>query len=490
MKKFITKVLVTVLVFVMIVPMNVMAAEGEGAYIKAAYDMITDMYKGNLDNQTVYESIVRGMFESLDEYTEYYNLAEAEVLFNQLENSVEGIGVMLTDLSGSITIVDFLDDSPAKEAGLMIGDIIVSADDKNLTGMTSTQGVPYIKGKGGTTVKIGVKRGNSDKVLYYDIVRKNIVINPVSYNVMNDDTAYIKITTFSFDADVYFDKVMDKIDQMGIKNIILDLRNNGGGSVQAAVNVAKHFVPGGIITKLDFESESVKDTVYTNDLIENPYNLVVLVNGLTASSSELVAGAVRDTYCGVVIGERTYGKSVFQQIFPILNFEAFQICYEALGVPLINYYDLLRHGVFVPDSYIMGYVKLTVGEYLTPVGRKINDVGIRPNKVILNVKTINGVNIETLSSLYCIKSYGSGDTGSEILRSKYILKAIGYNIETKNDIADQNMAAVVKQFQSDNGLSATGILSIETQKLLNEKLTKMQQGADKQLLKAIDILND
>jgi carboxyl-terminal processing protease len=315
-------------------------------------------------------------------------------------------------------------------------------------------------------------------------------MNPVSYQIINEDIAYIKITTFSFDADKYFDGVMAEINDKGIKNVILDLRNNGGGSVQAAVNIAKYFVPEGIITTLDFESPDEEDMVYTSDLKENPYNLVLLVNEFTASSSELLAAAVRDTYSGVVVGEKTYGKSVFQQIFPIVDYEAFQACYEYTGEPLINYYDILNNGIMVPESHIMGYVKLTVGEYLTPIGRKINKIGVRPMKVILNQEIVNDIYIEGLSGLYCVKAYNQGDSGAEILRSKYILKAIGYNEKLDNDIMDQSMNEVVKQFQDDQGLSATGALDIDTQKLMNQKLYEIQRNADKQLLKAIDILKD
>jgi len=409
MRKLIASVLAAIILSVAVLPVTGLAADGDGSYIKSAYDMILDMYKGDLDNQSVYENMIKGMFESLDEYSEYYDLVEADALFNQLENSVEGIGVMLTDVTGGITIVEFLEESPAQEAGLMVGDIIVSADDKDLTGMTSTLAVNYIKGKSGTTVKIGVKRATSDSVLYFDVVRRSIVINPVTYKVIDDNTAYIKITTFSFDADKYFDKAMAQVDQAGIKNIILDLRNNGGGSVQAAVNVAKHFVPGGIIATLDYESEDTQDVVYTSNLTENPYNLAVLVNGFSASSSELVAGAIRDTFSGTLIGEKTYGKSVFQQIIPIVNYEAYQICYEATEIPLINYYDLFNLGIFIPEQYIMGYLKLTVGEYLTPIGRSINNIGVRPNKVILNTKYVNDVYIDSLSDLYCLKNYNLND---------------------------------------------------------------------------------
>jgi carboxyl-terminal processing protease len=206
MKKFLSSVLtIVVIAAILVTPISVSAADG-GEYIQSVFDMIVDMYKGDLDNQAVYEKMIRNMFESLDEFTEYYDLEEAEVLFQQLENSVEGIGIMVSDIAGGITIVEFLEDSPAREAGLMIGDVIVSADDKDLTGMTSTVAVNYIKGKSGTTVRIGVKRGGSDKILYFDVVRKHIVINPVTLKFIDDRIAYIKISTFSFDADVFFDR--------------------------------------------------------------------------------------------------------------------------------------------------------------------------------------------------------------------------------------------------------------------------------------------
>jgi carboxyl-terminal processing protease len=147
MKKFLSSVLtIVVIAAILVTPISVSAADG-GEYIQSVFDMIVDMYKGDLDNQAVYEKMIRNMFESLDEFTEYYDLEEAEVLFQQLENSVEGIGIMVSDIAGGITIVEFLEDSPAREAGLMIGDVIVSADDKDLTGMTSTVAVNYIKGK-------------------------------------------------------------------------------------------------------------------------------------------------------------------------------------------------------------------------------------------------------------------------------------------------------------------------------------------------------
>ncbi len=490
MKKFFGIITVLLAVVLIFMPLTVLAAEGNGAYVKAAYDMINNMYKGNIDNAEVYEKIIKNMFNSLDEYTEYYDLEQAEILFQRLENSVDGIGVMMTDISGGITIVEFLDSSPARDAGLMTGDIIVSVDGLNVAGMTAEQASKYIKGQAGTSVKIGVKRGAGTEILFYNIVRASIKISPVIYKIIDGNIAYIKITTFSFNADVDFDAVMNIVNNMGIKKIILDLRNNGGGSVQAAVNVAKHFIPEGIITTLDFEDENAQDIVYTSSLKENPYDLVVLINEFTASSSELVAGAVRDTLCGYVIGERTYGKSVFQQIFPIIDYEAFEICYEATGIPLINYYDLLGYGIYVPEQYIMGYVKMTVGEYLTPIGRKINNVGVRPMKLILNQKIINDVYIEGLSELYCIRAYNRGDSGSEILRAKYILKALGYYTTIENDVMDQIMIDALKRYCNDKGLTVSDTFDIQTQKTINKELTDIQYKADKQFLKAIDILEN
>jgi hypothetical protein len=117
MKKFLSSVLtIVVIAAILVTPISVSAADG-GEYIQSVFDMIVDMYKGDLDNQAVYEKMIRNMFESLDEFTEYYDLEEAEVLFQQLENSVEGIGIMVSDIAGGITIVEFLEDSPAREAG-------------------------------------------------------------------------------------------------------------------------------------------------------------------------------------------------------------------------------------------------------------------------------------------------------------------------------------------------------------------------------------
>jgi len=159
---------------------------------------------------------------------------------------------------------------------------------------------------------------------------------------------------------------LKQMDKNNIKKIILDLRDNPGGDVGQAVSIARKFVKKGLITKLDFKSESQKDEEYYSYLEELKYKLVVLVNENSASASEILAGAIQDTGSGILVGTTTFGKGKVQNLYPILTPEAV----EKYRKTFVNGYDLLeKHGIYPSDEEIIGWVKITTGEYYTPGGK-------------------------------------------------------------------------------------------------------------------------
>jgi carboxyl-terminal processing protease len=181
------------------------------------------------------------------------------------------------------------------------------------------------------------------------------------------------------------------------------------------VEVARRFVPEGVITKLAFKSEGTPDIIYSSELKELKYKLAVLVNGMTASASEIIAGAVQDTNSGVIIGTRTFGKSKVQNIIPILTPSAFKKYEQQLGVKLVDAYDLLRYYGVVPfDSEIVGWTKMTTGEYLTPNGRVIDGVGIEPDIFVEDPIAVLGINIQTVQFLQKKIKPGLGSEGINV----------------------------------------------------------------------------
>ncbi len=309
--------------------------------------VLEEGYYKPVDKTSLENNAIDGMVKSLnDPYSEYLNPAAYQQFEEHSQGTFTGIGVSLEPKNGQLLVVSVISGSPAQEADIRSGDLIVSVNGQSLAGKTPEEATALIKGNAGTTVALRIKRGSQE--LDKPVVRKELELPIVTDKMLQHNgkkIGYIRLEQFSSEAGAEVKGSLDRLAGQGAQGIILDLRDNGGGLLDEAVNVASDFIPSGtIVSVVDRNSDRQTYTAKGDANASMP--LVVLVNDYTASASEIVAGAVKDDSRGKLIGTKTFGKGVVQTL------------------------DLLPNG---------GAIKFTSGTYFTPKGININKVGIQPD---------------------------------------------------------------------------------------------------------------
>lgn len=307
----------------------------------------------DVKDSTLFYGSLEGMVASLgDPYTVFMPPQKAERFQQDLSGSFYGIGAQLGMKKDMVTIIAPLPDSPAEKAGLKAGDQIIAVDGKDTYGLSLDEVVNKIRGKEkGTEVKLMILRSGKTAPHEYTIVRDNIIIKSVTWE-MKGEVGYIKVASFNEDTAGLFDKAIKELTAKNAKSLVLDLRNDPGGFLDTAVRVASEWVPEGTIVEEKFSDGNVEK--YTSNGTHRLVDMktIVLINQGSASASEIVAGALQDYGKATLVGEKSFGKGSVQD-------------YEQL-----------------PDG---SGLKITVAEWLTPKGRHINKNGIEPDKKIVAI---------------------------------------------------------------------------------------------------------
>lgn len=455
-----------------------------GEYLQSLMDLAQQEYNYEITQQELTQGAVKGIFKSMDDYTEFFTIEEARQFMETVGGSYSGIGVVLTQMEKFVLITRVFSSSPAETAGIMIGDKIATIDSKDVIGASVDEVSSLIRGEEDTTVSIGILR---EKSLHnFSVTRKAIKINPITYEIRGD-IAYISIDTFNSNTYDYWGDALNAADEAGVKRLILDLRNNSGGEVDQAIAVARHLVPEGVISTLEFRNPDLKDTVYKSYLEKLPYQVVVLVNGMTASASEILAGAIQDTHAGTLVGSKTFGKARVQSVMPVLSPEGYKKFGQKSGQ--VNVYDLkLADQMKLSDADVLGLVKITTGTYTTPAGRMIDGQGLTPDETVADPELKNGVYINSIVKLSQTVKAGLNDEGLDVLNAEKILCLLGYEIDAPDMILDDKTFAAIQKFQSQQGIYAYGVLDFTTQQALNQQYYKLLPEIDRQYGRALEIL--
>ena len=317
--------------------------------IEDALKMIKSKYIEDVDTEKLVDGAVAGIAEATgDPYTRYMDEEEYEEMLNSGNETYGGLGVQITydiDTQG-IVILGIMPNTPAEEADLKIRDIILSVDGTVVNSKTYYECVDKLKGEPNTEVKLILKRDN--EAIEKTVKREEILPNNVESQIMNDDIGYIRI--WSFDNNVYkqFKTEYDKLKSKNIQGLIIDVRNNPGGLVSDTISILKEMLPKCDIVKLVYKDES--ERVYKCDG-KNHINIpvAVLVNSKSASASEILASAIKDSGVGVLVGTKTYGKGIVQGIQPLDG-------KGALSITVAKYYtasgtQIHKNGI-EPDIYV------------------------------------------------------------------------------------------------------------------------------------------
>jgi C-terminal peptidase (prc) len=458
-------------------------------YLQSITDMIKEKYNGQPTNDQLMQGALKGVFDSMDPYTTFFTKEEAESFFGSVSGSYSGIGITM-ELSGDYVIVSkVFPNSPAEKAGLIQGDKISEVNGKSIIGASLEEAQALIMGEIDTKVKLGIIRNSQDGVITFELTRQTIKVNPVTYEIVNG-IAYIKLDMFNSNAGSGLAEALNEIDKNKITKVVLDLRGNPGGEVSQAIEVARNFVPSGLITRLDYKSSSYSDQPYYSYLQAPKYKLALLVNGSSASASEIVAGAIQDTKAGTLIGTKTFGKAKFQTLIPLLTPEASAKYQKQTGTRIVDVYDLEeKYGIVPTNEEIIGYTKMTVGFYYTPNDRLIDGIGITPDIVVQAPATVAGIDPTSIQRLTRTFKPGLNGEGSDVLNTERILRILGYDVSTPDTKLDTKTFKAITKFQKDEKLFPYGVLDYTTQKALNTKLDGIILKYDKQFAKAVEILN-
>jgi carboxyl-terminal processing protease len=314
-----------------------------------AWNLIQSKYvdRNNLNYQAMVLGSVDGLVNSLhDPYTVFFDSTSSKQFKETIQGSFEGIGAEIDVKNGVPVIVAPLKDTPAEKAGLKPEDKILKVDDKSTEGLALDEVVAMIRGPRGSIVKLTILRGDSKESIVIPIARSTIKI-PVIHYELKDGVNYVQIYQFSETLPAEFSITVEKILNSGSDKIILDLRNNPGGFLETAVDVASYFISRDKTVVIEDYGNGKKDTFNSNgyELLAD-YKVVVLVNGGSASASEILAGALRDQKGIKLIGEKTFGKGSVQEL------------------------ESLRENTSL---------KITVAHWLTPNNHMISDVGLEPD---------------------------------------------------------------------------------------------------------------
>ncbi len=310
--------------------------------ISAILQLIGNNYVDKLSVDSLTEVSIPLILENLDPHTSYFPPEKNDMEHESLDGNFDGIGVQFNIQNDTVMIVNTISGGPSEKVGVLAGDRIVTVNDSLIagTGITNEGVMKALKGPAGTKVKIGVKRRGIKDLIYFEITRDKIPLYSVDVSYMlNKNTGYIKISRFAGTTYDEFMKAALKLKKQGMTKLVLDLRDNGGGYLNQAVNIVDEFLPAGkmiVFTKGAYR----KRTEYksTNNDAFADIKLAILINSWTASASEIVSGAIQDNDRGIIVGRRSFGKGLVQEEFDFKD----------------------RSGV-----------RITTARYYTPVGRCI-----------------------------------------------------------------------------------------------------------------------
>lgn len=312
--------------------------------------IVDEYYLGDISEEKLIQSTINGYIDGLgDKYTEYISKEDMEEYKSQLLGNYVGVGIYMTVNSEKnlIQVLAPIKESPADKAGIIPGDLILKIDDVEYTADQMTIAANKIKGEAGTKVKLQLLREN--KKIDLELIRAEIHMNPVTAKVIDDKIGYIEISSFDEETGIDFKSKFESLKEKNISSLIIDLRNNGGGLVSEALDIADYIIDKGevlLVTKDKNDKESIEKAT-SKPIINMP--IIVLVNENTASASEILAGALKDHNKATIVGIKTYGKGVIQQLLTLKDGSG---------------------------------LKVTIEEYFTPNKTKINGVGIEPDQIV------------------------------------------------------------------------------------------------------------
>jgi carboxyl-terminal processing protease len=427
--------------------------EKELTKFNKAFELIRNRYVFPTDRNRLLDGAIQGMVESLnDPFSVYKSQEESDAFADELQGAFTGIGAILIRVRGTIVVESTFKGSPAERAGLLPKDVLLSVNGESLQGLTLTEAVAKISGPKGTKAKLNVKREGETDPLDLELVRDRIDKVTVKGEFAETGIGYLAINQFNYDTAKKVADELSVLEQGGLKALVIDLRDNPGGMVQSAEQVASQFIQKGK-TIMQYEYRDGKLQTENSDPglnVTKPYPILVLINKGSASAAEILAGALKQSAGAVLIGETTYGKGIGQFLFD----------------------------TELKDGSIM---KLTVFKWLLPDGTWMNGKGINPDIPVLQPAYFRALLLPRDKALKL------DDTGDQVANLQVVLEGAGFPPDRQDGYFSPGTQAAIEAFQRQEGLSVTGVADAPTADRLEEVLYNnlQKQEYDKQLQTAL-----
>ncbi|OEH92216.1 S41 family peptidase [Bacillus solimangrovi] len=412
--------------------------EAEIDKISRAMQVISESYVEKVDEEKLVEGAIQGMLETLDDpYSVYMNKETAKQFTDSLDSSFEGIGAEVSMIDGKVTIVSPYKGSPAEKAGLKPNDQIITVDGNSLEGLDLYEAVLKIRGKKGSIVKLEVQRPGVAKPLIVDVTRDEIPIETVYSSVKDvngEKIGYIEVTSFSEDTAQHFEEGVAELEKQNITGLVIDVRGNPGGYLQSVEQMLKQF-----ITKekpyLQIENrEGEKKRFFSSLKEKKDYPISVLIDGGSASASEILAGAMKEAGGYDIVGVKSFGKGTVQQAMPMED-----------GSNL----------------------KLTLFKWLTPEGNWIHEKGVEPTVIVEQPEYFHASPIEVEEPLKL------DQTSEQIKNAQIMLRGLGFEPGRTDGYFGAETDVAVKAFQRTNELSVTGEIDEQTAGKMQQQIIEL-----------------
>ena len=357
---------------------NSFSASNETIYEKIdlfseVLDKINKEYVEDVNQSEAMDAAINGVLQSLDPYSAYMSPEIFEEMQTETSGEFGGLGIEVSMEAGVVKVISPIDESPAYKVGVKAGDYIVKINNVQVQGKTLSEAVELMRGPVGSSIEITVRRIGVRKALVFNITREIIKIQSVKSKIIDNNIGYIRLTAFNENSSSQIKKKISEFkNDKSIEGYILDLRNNPGGLLSQAVKISDFFLSDGEIvsTKSRKEGENRKWFANRGDIIDGK-TLIVLINGGSASASEIVAGALKDHKRAILLGESSFGKGSVQSIIPLKN---------------------------------RGAIRLTISKYYLPSGKSISEVGVSPDIVVTESSEEFRINTKSDNQLdYAVK---------------------------------------------------------------------------------------
>jgi carboxyl-terminal processing protease len=397
--------------------------------------LIENQYYREVDTEKLIRGALKGMMETLDPHSSYLEKETFTKMETETSGEFGGLGLEVTQKDGTIIVISPIEDTPAFKAGLKSGDKIVEIDHESTLGMSLDEAIKKMKGKPGEKVQIGILRDSYDGIKYFDLKREIVKVKPVKHYVLDDEYAHIRLVQFQKRSAESVKEAIESIKKKinakkNLKGIILDLRSNPGGLLDQAVEVSSLFLKDGIVVSTEGRDPTKREVhfVTKGGFKETQLPMIVLINGASASASEIVAGALQDHKRALILGTKSFGKGSVQSVAKTD---------DGAGV------------------------KLTIAQYMTPLNRKIQAVGIVPDIEVEEYE------YDFIDDNQMVKKY---------FRESDLRNHLNATIETEDEMKERLEKEKEERTQRVKAIE----LKKEKKKLLKKKMKKKEMMEDEE----------